>query len=66
MNFKDSLKRNEYNTLSFTLFSMHTLLFIYLFTRKLERGKGGKRRDREGDNKILKEKTKISCFHESF
>jgi len=62
MNFKDSLKRNDYNTLSFTLFSMQTLLFIYEKVR--EREKGGKRRDRERDNKILKEKTKISCFHE--
>jgi len=41
MNFKNSLKRNDYNTLSFTIFSIETLLFILFYFILREREGGG-------------------------
>jgi len=45
MNFKDSLKRNDYNTLSIIIFSIHTLIFYFIFMRDRER----KERREEGE-----------------
>jgi len=49
MNFKDSLKRNDYNTLSSIIFSIQSLLFIILLDifRGEREGRG------EIDSKIL-------------
>jgi len=60
MKFKDTLKRNDYNTRSIITFSIHTLILW-------EREEGREEREREErDSKILKEKQsqEISCFHE--
>jgi len=55
MKFKDTLKRNDYNTLSIITFSIHTLI---LWER------GGKRGEREKrDSKILKEKQSQEISH---
>ena len=44
MNFKDSLKRNDYNTVSIIIFSIHTLIFYFIFMigRERERERGGR------------------------
>jgi len=49
MNFKDSLKRNDYNTLSIVIFSIHALIFYFIFMigRERERERGEERRERE-------------------
>jgi len=47
MNFKDSLKRNDYNTLSIIIFSIHTLISYFIFMRDRERGKRGGREGRK-------------------
>ena len=52
MNFKDSLKRNDYNTLSILIFSIQTLIFYFIFLRDREgeREREGRkeRRERKG------------------
>jgi len=48
MNFKDSLERNDYNTLFFIVFSIHTLLFFY--------EKVGETREREGEGEGERER----------
>jgi len=50
MNFKNSLKK-VYNTLSFTIFSIQTLLFILFYFLREREG------ERERESKILEEKT---------
>jgi len=47
MNFKDSLKRNDYNTLFTIIFSIHTLISYFIFMRDRERGKRGGREGRK-------------------
>ena len=48
MKFKDSLKRNDYNTLSIIIFSTQTLIFLFFFTRDGEmRGERERREKRE-------------------
>ena len=48
MNFKDSLKRNDYNRLSIIIFSIHTLIFYFIFMRDRERrGRGRRESERE-------------------
>ena len=47
MNFKDSLKRNDYNTLSFIILSIHTLIFYFIFMKDRERGEERRERRRE-------------------
>ena len=44
MNFKDSLKRNDYNTVSIIIFSIHTIIFYFIFMigRERERERGGR------------------------
>ena len=44
MNFKDSLKWNDYNTLSIIIFSIHTIFF-----RDIEMKREMGREDREGE-----------------
>jgi len=53
MNFKDPLKRNDYNTLSIIIFSMHTLIFYCIFMRDRERGeeRRERREKREGERR---------------
>ncbi len=43
MNFKDSLKRNDYNTLSIIIYSIHTIFF----PRDEERRERERERERE-------------------
>jgi len=33
MNFTGSLKRNDYNTLSIIIFSIHTLMYFFFYER---------------------------------
>ena len=47
MNFKDSLKRNDYNTLSIIIFSIHTLIFYFIFMIGREGEREGGREERE-------------------
>jgi len=49
--------KNDYNTLSFTLFSGQTLLFILLFSfdREREEERGRERRDREREREGKRE-----------
>jgi len=62
LNFKDSLKRNDYNTLPITIFTIHTLIFYFIFMRDRERGKREererreKREEREGRRERRREK----------
>jgi len=57
MNFKDSLKRNDYNTLSFIILSIHTLIFYFIFMKDRERGEERRERRREkGERERRKEK----------
>jgi len=56
MNFKDSLKRNDYNTLSITIFSIHTLIFYFIFMRDRERGRKRGGRERRKERRERKEK----------
>jgi len=63
MNFKDSLKINYYNTLSIIIFSVHTLIFYFIFMRDRERGKRGgrerrkeRKRERERERREKREK----------
>jgi len=55
MNFKDSLKRNDYNTLSIIIFSIETLIFYFIFMRGRERREGG-REGREREREREREK----------
>ena len=67
MNFKDSLKWNDYNTLSIVIFSIHTIFFLEIERREKRRERERRGRgERERYGKILKEKQsqEISCFHE--
>jgi len=46
MNFTGSLKRNDYNTLSIIIFSIHTLIFYFIFMRDRERRERREERER--------------------
>ena len=49
MNFKDSLKRNDYNTLSIIIFSIETLIFYFIFMIGREGEREGGREERESE-----------------
>jgi len=55
MNFKDSLKINDYNTFSIIIFSIHTLIFIF----KRERERGEERRERREERERGRDKREI-------
>jgi len=59
MNFKDSLKKNVYNTLSFTIYIYSFIYFIF-FTREKKRESSSSKIlffFKKRGSKILKEKT---------
>jgi len=55
MNFKDSLKRNDYNTLSILIFSIQTLIFYFIFLRDREGERERERREKRAEREKREE-----------